>query len=375
MTKKYYLISALLIFSVFYSGKIFSQIGIGTPNPSKYAALDIRPTGDYAKGLLIPNITTSERLALDNNHDLFNSILVFDKGLNTYFYWDSTATTSQWKALLSVSASPEDADSLSEIEFYNLNLGKTLVVGSGEVINTLDIISIRGDFSASGDMHIGGNAEISGTTEIFGATTISNTLTVNNTITSTGDITVTSTGSFDGYGTIPIGGIIMWSGNPNDIGTGDLDGWALCTGGSQNGVTIPDLQGRFILGSGGGFPNTGGNSTATLSMFNIPEHNHSISASGTTDNSGTHSHKFQGFEGIEGFGDAVLGWRNVVGENTDHDQNSGIDEDETMYPGGEHSHSLNITASTLDCLECLDTIQPFSIMPPYYTLAYIIRIK
>ena len=45
---------------------------------------------------------------------------------------------------------------------------------------------------------------------------------------------------FIGYGTIPIGGIIMWAGNPATIPAG----WALCNG--TNGT--PDLSGRFIVG-------------------------------------------------------------------------------------------------------------------------------
>ncbi len=48
--------------------------------------------------------------------------------------------------------------------------------------------------------------------------------------------------SFQGLGTVPIGGIIMWSGkNPPE-------GWALCDGETKNGLQTPDLRGRFIVG-------------------------------------------------------------------------------------------------------------------------------
>lgn len=47
-------------------------------------------------------------------------------------------------------------------------------------------------------------------------------------------------------GNIPIGGIIMWSGNESDI---DNTHWAICNGQTVNGHTTPDLRGRFIMSS------------------------------------------------------------------------------------------------------------------------------
>ena len=50
-------------------------------------------------------------------------------------------------------------------------------------------------------------------------------------------------------GIIPVGGIIMWSGTESDVPVN----WEICAGGTYtyNGVTktIPDLRGRFIMGS------------------------------------------------------------------------------------------------------------------------------
>jgi microcystin-dependent protein len=43
-------------------------------------------------------------------------------------------------------------------------------------------------------------------------------------------------------GTVPVGGIIMWSGS--SVPTG----WALCNGQTSNGVQTPDLRNRFIVG-------------------------------------------------------------------------------------------------------------------------------
>lgn len=68
---------------------------------------------------------------------------------------------------------------------------------------------------------------------------------------------------------VPSGFIGMWSGSviPN--------GWYLCDG--NNGT--PDLRNRFIVGSGGEYAisNTGGEKTHTLTVNEMPSHNHTLS--------------------------------------------------------------------------------------------------
>jgi microcystin-dependent protein len=95
---------------------------------------------------------------------------------------------------------------------------------------------------------------------------------------------------------IPSGMIVLWSGSVASVPTG----WYLCNG--SNGT--PDLRGKFIIGAGGSYSPgaTGGNATVTLSVSNLPAHNHdfsvsgptvvsgSIAMSGTTDSAGSHTH-------------------------------------------------------------------------------------
>jgi microcystin-dependent protein len=69
---------------------------------------------------------------------------------------------------------------------------------------------------------------------------------------SAGIVTATT---FVGNGTIPIGGIIMWSGTIANIPTG----WALCNG--SNGT--PDLRSRFIVGAGTDTQNVWGFNAST----------------------------------------------------------------------------------------------------------------
>lgn len=69
------------------------------------------------------------------------------------------------------------------------------------------------------------------------------------------------------------GMIIMWSGTVNNIPSG----WALCDG--LNGR--PNLKDKFVLGAGGSYAANGGaaSQSVTLSIENMPSHNHS----GSTD--------------------------------------------------------------------------------------------
>ena len=71
-------------------------------------------------------------------------------------------------------------------------------------------------------------------------------------------------------GTIPVGGIIMWSGTIANIPIG----WSLCNG---NGGT-PNLQDKFIVGAGSGYApgNTGGAASVTLDVTQMPAHSHNM---------------------------------------------------------------------------------------------------
>lgn len=88
----------------------------------------------------------------------------------------------------------------------------------------------------------------------------------------------------------PTGGIVMWSGSTSNIPSG----WALCDGSSGT----PDLRNRFIVGAGSNYSvnSTGGTDSVTLSISQMPSHNHSMSSagghghSGSTSGDGSHGH-------------------------------------------------------------------------------------
>ena len=155
-------------------------------------------------------------------------------------------------------------------------------------------------------------------------------------------------------GTIPVGGIIMWSGITVPTG------WSLCNGAPGSGT--PNLQDKFIVGAGSGYAvgNTGGSADATL-----VSHTHTAS----TDTAGTHAHRIlvsQGSSsntnridnsdtGITGEGGTdiyVLKNNNEVGQ-------------QMIESAGSHSHTVTVNSAGSSATNAN--------LPPYYALAYIMR--
>ncbi len=145
----------------------------------------------------------------------------------------------------------------------------------------------------------------------------------------TGDLTVG--GTISGFGTAPIGGIIMWSGAQSAIPTG----WQLCDG--SNGT--PDLRNKFVIGAGGKYSvsETGGEENVTLKLENIPSHNHMYKYSGA---------------GLAGIG---------TSDNTFYKVgSSGSNVAYTEYAGGKNGNGATVAHNN---------------MPPFYALCYIMRIR
>lgn len=76
------------------------------------------------------------------------------------------------------------------------------------------------------------------------------------------NIIVPSTGTISGNGTIPIGGIILWSGSVASIPTG----WHLCDGTTGT----PNLENLFVIGAGGTYAPAASGGSTTISVANLP---------------------------------------------------------------------------------------------------------
>ena len=70
-----------------FSGITYSQIGIGTTNPSASSALDIQSS---TQGLLAPRMTTLQRQAITSPA---NGLLIYDTNLSSFYYYDSVSAT------------------------------------------------------------------------------------------------------------------------------------------------------------------------------------------------------------------------------------------------------------------------------------------
>ena len=176
-------------------------------------------------------------------------------------------------------------------------------------------------------------------------------------LTSTDDATVGGTvtaADFVGNGVIPIGGIIMWSGTDGSIPTN----WALCNG--SNGT--PNLVDRFIVGRGNDYSAgaTGGNADAI-----IPNHTHTATG-------GNHGHPVRHSTQITGAVDADASGGYVLDNTGVQDFTANVSTPGST--GGDQigqSGTLSMTAA--NPVGAASTTN--ANLPPYYAIAYIMRIS
>lgn len=151
-------------------------------------------------------------------------------------------------------------------------------------------------------------------------------------------------GSMEGS-SIPRGLIAMWN------GTQIPNGWALCNGQIVDDLQTPDLSGKFVVGWQSGnedynlIGNTGGQEKVTLATQEIPSHVHNFADAYFIE---AHS-DLVGANGTQWIGN------NLSGSNKTDRDNSYVclwDHDTRATGGG----------------------QPHENRPPYYVLAYIIKL-
>jgi microcystin-dependent protein/predicted acyltransferase (DUF342 family) len=217
--------------------------------------------------------------------------------------------------------------------------------------------------------------------------------------------TIDNSYCFSGLGTMPMSGIIIWSGSELP------DGWAYCDG--DNGT--PDLRGRFIIGSTYSeepltingestkylLEQIGGKQYVTLEEEEMPSHSHSVEESDTTNHShsiqttnqnantgnvqgGNHSHgltdkvgdHYDNGERFNSFqvdywanNEARKGnwYRGVTDNNQNHNHSINIQH--------EHSINYNTTYNHTHTMNAEGGSGSHENLPPYYVLSFIMRIR
>jgi microcystin-dependent protein len=166
-------------------------------------------------------------------------------------------------------------------------------------------------------------------------------------VTTTGNINAAGSIQESGNDLLPAGVIVMWS------GTTAPAGWALCNG---SGGT-PDLRNRFVVGSGSTYASgaTGGATT----------HQHSVDPANTaTTSNGSHNHTVNPATVTASISLNSGGTASI-------NPTAGVSRILVDLPlltvnlEPDHQHAVDIAPTTTT---------PGSSLPPYYALAYIIKL-
>ncbi|MEO6903448.1 MAG: hypothetical protein ABI315_09850 [Bacteroidia bacterium] len=323
------LASSIIILLCAFSINGFAQVGINTITPDSSASLHIvsKPSGS---GLIIPELTEAQRLAIAKPA---KGLMVFDLDANLFYMNMGTAPGNQWYAinpfLTKGSASTADV-------MYTSTVVTKIGIGTNSPQSALDV---------NGETH-------------------------------------TKTLSVDGFSAnalVPSGAIMMWSGDPAALPAG----WALCDGATIGSFLTPDLRGRFIVGfdknasaspvaaaadgttiNYGAVKNIGGEVGHTLLKAELPKHSHIIGAGidgSSISNPGDHKHTSASISMKEG----KIG-KDIDGILRPNAVGGGVD---TQF-AGNHIHTGVTGDGTTDGL----TGQIHENRPPYYVLAYIIKL-
>jgi microcystin-dependent protein len=381
----------------------WSQVGIGVASPNTNSILDL--TNGNNKGLLLPILSTPPAAG------------TYPEGI--LFYYDSMVYVRNATGFNGITPWKYKYNgSTSEAVYFN----PASYVGVGIGVN---------DAALRGNLHVslnGKDAGISGTSAaIFVGNTDAGThMLIDNdeimvkTNSTTGGVLKLQEGSGsvqvgqniatpsnlnvfgkvkeNGNDLLPQGVVVMWSGALAAI----PNGWALCDGqryqiNTTTGITevvatggfqTPDLRERFIVGASStdnpsvpGTPfaagATGGGTTHTLTAANIPNHRHEANGNGATMNitsSGAHQHINQ--ESAIADNDDFDGVGNYIGGrgysfNNDEGGSGFITAD-----GSNHTHPntsfAGLTGNGSGLGGATTTVTHG--LPPYYALAYIVKL-
>ncbi|PBQ32313.1 hypothetical protein CNR22_11210 [Sphingobacteriaceae bacterium] len=354
----------LLVLFFFMLTKNYAQVGVNILTPHSSAAMQIESPAGMAKGLLTPTMTTVQRVSISSGtNTAADGLVVYDKDHHMHYYYHGSQ--SKWISMspLALAAGGSSTSPSGIITTPAVSTTFSMGINKQNPSQALDVIgntTVSGNISAGGNINVTGNANITGTLSIPG---------------------------FASNALVPTGIIVMWSGTVVPLG------WGLCDGGTYNGLLTPDLRGRFIVGvdnfagttNAGGqhlvygragttpavapntgtvinygtIGNTGGENGHTLVIAELPKHQHALQngTDGST-SSITNTSIQDDISGFQSGGPLANGGGGAISNS--------------IVNIKSHNHTLGGNSGDGTSSGLNNTMHENR--PPYYVLAYIIKL-
>lgn len=315
----------LFILFGFINISSYAQVGINNDHPDGCSIFQVSHT---SKGVIFPQISDDAAIT---GTTISDGLLYYNTTEHRFRFYNNTS----WQCLNSWSSTTNPNVIVTDKQ---VSVNNTLTVSTSITVGTTSITPT----TVSTDNI---------TSSLTIAAPTANLTTINSTTdnTTTVNATTVNATTVNGFGTIPLGGIIMWS------GTTPPSGWALCDGSTQNSILTPDLRGRFIVGYAQDWASKG----SGVPPANIQDANYqNMNAVGgeklhvlTEQELAPHAHGIQTGDSFNGGGDAIN-----IGQGNGTKQNILLSKLGGGNPIGSDA-------------------QAHENRPPYYTLAFIMRIN
>ena len=240
-------ITLFTAFILLISAGIRAQnVGVGTLTPDPSALLDINANPANNKGILIPRLTATQRLAIVSPA---NSLLVFDTDSACFFYWN--AANSAWKSLCNTGATGPAGTTG--------NTGSTGLTGS---TGPTGIAGTTGNSGGTGETGATGSTGLTGATGATGASGNTGTIGSTGATGNTGSIGTTGATGADLGTHWTITGNAGTTPGTNFIGTTDVADLAVSTNSAEKmrvttsgnvgiGTSTPDPSALLDLDASG----------------------------------------------------------------------------------------------------------------------------